>query len=433
MARPGNKIVIQPNPKGRQAKKGLPVWVWWALVCLTLSVLTFWLGYQWNEPQPQNLSKINSDVPLTETKEENDQSNVFVNDTNLIDLLGFLNLDQSDLDFVHQKLSAKGYDQALAGNRFSLAFDDQSDQIKSFTYEANDSILVKIETIPFVDVEVIELAVEIKKREFAGIITSTFWEAILEDPNLHHSLIPLSEEALRWAVDLFHLQAGDRYKFIYEEKTIAGRSVGVQSLLAIQIKTRSELHTVLSYEAAPDSVIFVDEGGFSLRRQFLKAPVKFGIISSAYNPRRLHPVDGVVRGHWGIDYAAPEGSPIYAMADGRIKHATRNRFNGNYVYIKHDEVYTTGYLHLSDFAPGLSVGDFVEQGQVIGFVGQTGLATGPHVCFRFKKNGEEVDFQKHEDSGTPNFVPTQATAFLKYRDEILNQLDDIEIEGGILK
>jgi murein DD-endopeptidase MepM/ murein hydrolase activator NlpD len=136
---------------------------------------------------------------------------------------------------------------------------------------------------------------------------------------------------------------------------------------------------------------FYDENGNSLQKAFLQAPVKFSRISSRYSKRRFHPVQKRYKAHLGTDYAAPHGTPIRSTGDGTVIAAGYTGGNGNYVKIRHNSIYTTQYLHMSKFAKGMKAGKAVKQGEVIGYVGSTGLATGPHVCYRFWKNGVQVD------------------------------------------
>ena len=131
-----------------------------------------------------------------------------------------------------------------------------------------------------------------------------------------------------------------------------------------------------------------------MKQAFLKAPVKYSRISSVYSPKRFHPVQKRWKAHLGTDYAAPRGTPIYATADGTVIASKFKKYNGHYVKIKHNGVYSTQYLHMSKRA--VRNGEYVLQGQVIGYVGSTGLATGPHVCYRFWKNGKQVDANKQD-------------------------------------
>jgi len=162
-----------------------------------------------------------------------------------------------------------------------------------------------------------------------------------------------------------------------------------------------------------------------MKKNFLKSPVKYSRISSGFNMNRFHPVLKRRKAHLGTDYAAPYGTPILAVANGVVTKASRTRGNGNYVKIKHDKTYQTQYLHMQKFAKGVDVGVHVKQGQVIGYVGSTGLATGPHVCFRFWKNGRQVNHLK-EDLPPPDPMPEKdIPAFEIVRDKVAKQLDEI--------
>ena len=162
-----------------------------------------------------------------------------------------------------------------------------------------------------------------------------------------------------------------------------------------------------------------------MNKGFLRAPVKFSRISSHYNPKRFHPILKRVRPHLGTDYAAPYGTPILAVGDGVVLEATRRGGNGNFVKLKHNETYSTQYLHMKKFADGIRPGVHVKQGQVIGYVGSTGLATGPHVCFRFWKNGKQINHLK-ENFPPPKALPAETMPeFEKVRDQYLEHLASV--------
>lgn len=167
-----------------------------------------------------------------------------------------------------------------------------------------------------------------------------------------------------------------------------------------------------------------------MKKVFLKSPVKYSRISSRFNPRRFHPVLKRVKAHLGTDYAAPYGTPIYAVANGVVTKASRTKGNGNYVKIRHDKVYETQYLHMRRFAKGVTPGIQVKQGQVIGYVGSTGLATGPHVCFRFWKHGRQVN---HLGLNLPEPEPMESSElpqFYVIRDSLKSILEKIELEAS---
>jgi murein DD-endopeptidase MepM/ murein hydrolase activator NlpD len=193
-----------------------------------------------------------------------------------------------------------------------------------------------------------------------------------------------------WQVDFNRLQKGDKFKVIYKEIQVDGELIGVASIEGIYFE-----HAGKGYHAFPldqgNGIEFFDENGQSLRKAFLKYPIEFTRISSRFNLKRFHPVAKVFRAHRGTDFAAPVGTPIRSVGDGTVEEARYKSNNGNYVKIRHNGTYTTQYLHMSRIASGIKPGKKIRQGQTIGFVGSTGLATGPHLCYRFWKDGVQVD------------------------------------------
>jgi len=163
-----------------------------------------------------------------------------------------------------------------------------------------------------------------------------------------------------------------------------------------------------------------------MEKAFLKSPVKYSRISSRYNLRRFHPILRRTRAHLGTDYAAPYGTPILAVADGVVTKATRSRGNGKYVKIRHDGVYQTQYLHMSKFAENIKTGVHVKQGETIGYVGSTGLATGPHVCFRFWKNGRQVNHLRENLPPPEPMATKDIPRFNVLKDTMKKKLDLVE-------
>jgi murein DD-endopeptidase MepM/ murein hydrolase activator NlpD len=193
-----------------------------------------------------------------------------------------------------------------------------------------------------------------------------------------------------WTIDFYRIQAGDRFRVLYTENMVDGESVGIDSIQAASFRFRGMEFLAFHYDQ--DSLgSYYDENGNSLQKAFLQAPLNYTRISSRFSRRRFHPVQKRYKAHLGTDYAAPTGTPIRTTGDGVVIAAGYTRGNGNYVKVRHNSIYTTQYLHMSRFASGIRSGAAVKQGQVIGYVGATGLATGPHLCYRFWKNGEQVD------------------------------------------
>ena len=195
-------------------------------------------------------------------------------------------------------------------------------------------------------------------------------------------------QIFQWDIDfVLDLRPGDAFFLIYEEMFVDNKFVGHGDILAAEFINQGEKYTAVFFKDDEGTGSFYNLEGESMRKAFLRAPVEFSRISSSFNLRRRHPLFNTVRPHRGIDYAAPTGTPILAAGDGRIKTATRTRPNGNYVVIQHGQEFVTKYLHLSKFGRDIKAGKTVKQGQVIGYVGQTGYATGPHLHYEFLVNG----------------------------------------------
>ncbi len=238
-------------------------------------------------------------------------------------------------------------------------------------------------------VESCEREVKTEQKTVAGTITSSLYETI-DALNISHELTNKFVDVFGWQVDFQHLQKGDRFKLIFEEHSVDSIPFGVGRILGIYFE-----HAGHSYYAFPfdqgNGVDYFDEEGNSLRKALLKYPIEFTRISSRYSLSRFHPVVKVFRAHLGTDFAAATGTPIRTVGDGTVLEAQYTANNGNYVKIRHNGTYTTGYLHMSKIAAGVVAGTHVRQGQTIGYVGSTGLATGPHLCYRFWRNGVQVD------------------------------------------
>ncbi len=237
-----------------------------------------------------------------------------------------------------------------------------------------------------------EISTEIKTA--SGTIESSLF-LTLTDQDLSPLLALKMADIYAWTIDFYRLQKGDWFKVIYEEKLVNGEPIGIGRILACDFNhSGNDFYAFLFDQGDGDD--YFDENGQSLRKAFLKSPLKFGRMTSGYTMRRFHPVQKRYKAHLGTDYAAPTGTPIMATGDGIVTEARYKQYNGNYVKIRHNSTYSTQYLHMSRIAKGIRPGAKVKQGQVIGYVGSTGLATGPHVCYRFWKNGKQVDARKQK-------------------------------------
>jgi murein DD-endopeptidase MepM/ murein hydrolase activator NlpD len=206
------------------------------------------------------------------------------------------------------------------------------------------------------------------------------------DPNLANEL----SEIYAWTIDFFGIQKGDNFRVIYEKLFVEGEYVGLGQIIAAGFNHMG--HDYNAFYFAPDSTgDFYDEEGGSMRRTFLKAPLRYRRISSGFSYSRMHPILKYRRPHLGVDYAAPAGTPVQSIGDGVVVSAGYTKQGGYTIKVKHNGTYTTAYLHLQGFGKGIRQGVHVKQGQVIGYVGSTGLSTGPHLDFRFYRNGKAID------------------------------------------
>ena len=268
--------------------------------------------------------------------------------------------------------------------------------------------------------------VEVKLIEDAGIIEkgSSFFLTGAAIGMSDRLCEIISDEIYCWTLDFRNVQPGDRFKVLYEAKYLCGEFVGVGNVKAVYFN-----HLGTDFYAFPynDSGFddYFDQDGKNLRKFFLKTPVKNSRITSRFSKNRFHPVQKRWKSHKGTDYAAARGTPIWATADGIIDAATYNKFNGNYVKVRHNGTYSTQYLHMSKIAKGIRPGVRVKQGQTIGYVGSTGLATGPHVCYRFWKNGVQVDPFKTKLPPSDPISDTSRISFEFYKDSLIKILDSI--------
>ena len=272
-------------------------------------------------------------------------------------------------------------------------------------------------------IETKQKQITVEEKSIAGRIESTLSETI-EALNISHELTNKFVDVFGWQVDFQRLQKGDQFKLIYEEKSVEGKPYAIGDILGIYFQ-----HFGSGYYAYPfdqgDGLDYFDEDGNSLRKALLKYPIEFTRISSRYSMNRFHPVVKVFRPHLGTDFAAPTGTPIRTVGDGIVEEAQYTANNGNYVKIRHNATYTTGYLHMSKIASGITAGTRVKQGQTIGFVGSTGLATGPHLCYRFWRNGVQVDALRVELPPSQPVKKEMFTQFQAVKEACAKRLDAI--------
>lgn len=319
--------------------------------------------------------------------------------------------------------------QIRSGKNYTvLCKDDSTEKAQYFIYERNPVEYVVCDLRGEMKVYEGQKEVSERRREVEGTINSSLYQTLM-DIDVSPAVAMKLSEIYAWSIDFYRIQKGDRFKVIYSDRYVEDTRVGVGDIHASLFVHRGEEFYAFPFEQN-NVVDYFDENAKSLRKAFLKSPLKFGRITSGFTMRRYHPVQKRMKAHLGTDYAAPKGTPILSVGDGVVIEARYKKFNGNYVKIKHNSTYTTQYLHMSKFAKGMKKGKYVRQGAVIGYVGSTGLATGPHVCFRFWKNGKQVN---HRTEKLPPSLPVKKQylpQFETVKDSLKDELDKIGVESA---
>ncbi|MCB0548956.1 MAG: peptidoglycan DD-metalloendopeptidase family protein [Phaeodactylibacter sp.] len=317
------------------------------------------------------------------------------------------------------------------GKPYTILTKDSTQRAEYLIYEPNvyEYVVFELKGENKVSRHEREVTTEIKSA--TGTLETSLWNAIVGQ-GLSYDLADKMEDALQWSIDFHHLQKNDEFRLVYEQKFIEGEEVGIGQVHAAYYKTgNNEYHAIYFDNGKTDG--YYDLEGRPMKRGFLKSPVKYSRISSYYNLNRFHPILKRARPHYGTDYAAPYGTPIYAVGDGVVLKASYTKGNGNFVKIKHDDTYQTQYLHMQKFAQGIKSGAHVKQGQVIGYVGSTGLATGPHVCFRFWKKGKQVNHLNLKFPPAKPLPEEDMPSFTALRDQYLAMLEKastVKAEGA---
>ena len=308
-----------------------------------------------------------------------------------------------------------------------LSSKDSLNTPQVFIYQPNKIDYVVVSLTDSLWAEKKSKAVKIKEFEAEGIITSSLSET-MEKQKLSPLLSNELSEIYAWTIDFFRLEKGDNFKIIYSAKYIDDSIyVGLNRIHSAFFEHRGKPFYAIEFETDPKRGIveYFDENGKNLRRAFLRSPVQFSRVSSRYNLKRRIAYYGYrIRPHKGTDFAAAVGTPIRATASGTVTKSSYTRSNGNYVKIKHNGTYSTQYLHMDK--RGVKVGQFVKQGDYIGTVGMTGNTSGPHVCYRFWKNGRQVDPLKQKLPEAKPVSKELKERYMVHMDPIKKQLDAIK-------
>lgn len=320
----------------------------------------------------------------------------------------------------------------VANKKYTMiCYPDSLRTARAMIYEPGPTEYIIFNLDDSLKVEKIEKEVTTVERELAGTIELSLAVAI-KDLGASAQLTDEFVDVFAWQIDFFRLQKGDKFKLIYEELQVEGETIGIGRIKAIYFEHFGNDYYAYYFDQG-NGIDYFDEEGNSLRKAFLKYPLDFTRISSRYSGNRFHPVQKRWKAHRGTDFAAPRGTPIRSVGDGIVVNAQYSKFNGNYVKIKHNTTYSTQYLHMSKIASGIRPGAKVKQGQTIGFVGSTGLARGNHLCYRFWKNGVQVDALKISLPPSEPIHKENLTSFGEVRDMLKQQLDSIKFPSLLTK
>ncbi|MFA6885019.1 MAG: peptidoglycan DD-metalloendopeptidase family protein [Paludibacteraceae bacterium] len=345
------------------------------------------------------------------------------NNKTLSDILSGYGVNRATIHYLAEK-SKETFDvrKIRNGNNYCIIRDSQDsaktvkyfvyeiDQINYITYQIGDSIQIQTGKKDYV----------IKERIVEGEITTSLWNAVTEK-NIPFMLAYELSNIYAWNIDFFGLQKGDKFKVDYTEVWVDSTFIKIDTIkCAIFNHCGNDFHAIPF--AQGERTDYFDYEGNSLRKAFLKAPLQYSRISSSFSNSRMHPVLKIRRPHHGVDYAAPSGTPVVSIGDGRIIEKRYHTGGGNTVKVQHNGMYTTVYMHLSRFAKGISVGSFIRQGETIGFVGSTGLSTGPHLDFRVYKDKTPINPLKMESPSVEPVKKEELSAFFAVRDSLIERL-----------
>lgn len=356
-----------------------------------------------------------------------DQNEIKRNQT-LSDLLIKYNINSTTINYIASKSKGVFDVRKIVSGKPYYAYlkPDSINKLVYFVYEQNPINYVVFDLSDSINIYKGQKEVTLKRKSVTGKINQSLYVALTKkeaDPELVEKL----SEVFAWQIDFYHIQKGDYFKVIYNEKYVDNKSIGVEDIIGAYFNYSGDEFYAIEFDEGNSNQYF-DENGNSLRKAFLKAPLKFSRISSRYSIHRYHPILKRVKPHLGTDYAAPTGTPIHTVGDGVVIAATYSRYNGNYVKVRHNSIYSTQYLHMSKIASGIRPGVKVKQGEVIGFVGSTGLATGPHLCFRFWKNGRQVDPLKEKIPPSKPVKKDLMNDFIAKKDEVTKELNSLKIK-----
>ncbi len=354
------------------------------------------------------------------------------NNETLSDILSRHNISSGKIHTLGQRAKDVFSVRNIRPNRqYALLFtsNDSTAMPKYFVYEQDLATYVVFDLADSTRVTVGQNPKERRTEVFENTINKSLWHSFTEHGKSAALVMEMSE-VYQWAIDFYNIKKGDAFKVIYSQDYVEGKPMGNVKVVAAKFRHQDSTYYAFDFKKGKTKGYF-DENGSSLHKAFLKAPLKFTRISSRFSGSRYHPVLKYRRAHRGVDYAAPTGTPVRSVANGTvIKKAYQRGGAGNYVKIKHNKTFTTVYMHFVRHKKGLRVGQRVGQGDIIGYVGMTGSATGPHLHYGVVKNGQYIN------PLTMKFPPSKPLQgeilqdFKAKRDSLLSVLDGRLVEKG---
>ena len=304
-------------------------------------------------------------------------------------LFAKLGLSQKDAYDLVQAADSVFPAKNLRSGKTCVAFRDSA-QLQYLVYEQDKVSSVVFRCTPPFEAWACEKEVVTSQR-FADVTINTSLWVDMQNAGVSPMLILSLSDVYAWTVDFFGLQQGDRFKVVYDEKSVEDEVIAVDTIRTAQFIRGTDTLSCYMFNQGDGGNIYWNGKGESMRKAFLKAPLHFSRISSGFSYARKHPITRKVQPHTGVDYAAPAGTPVVSIGDGTVIAVGYKGAGGNTVKIRHNSVYTTAYMHLKGYAKGVKTGARVRQGQTIGYVGSTGRSTGPHLDFRVWKNGSPIN------------------------------------------
>lgn len=319
---------------------------------------------------------------------------------------------QTILDLVEAARPSFDVQDLRAGRPYRVFVNPWLQEVSYFVYEMSPARSVVFDIRQPERTHIEARSIQKQWTNVQGTIEGSLYETLVEKGG--HPLLALRlSEVFAWQIDFFRLRAGDRFRLIYEKRTVGGESLQPGDIVAAHVEHLGQEYYAFRFDVG-DGAEYFNRQGQSLRRQLLKAPLQYSRISSRFTNRRFHPILKEYRPHHGTDYAAPTGTPVRSVGEGEVQQAGYRGANGNYVKIRHNGTYTSGYLHLSQLA--VEPGQEVEQGETIGYVGSTGRSTGPHLDYRLWKHGTAVDPYSLD-------LPPSQPVPIQYREEFERMVD----------